>query len=91
MKKTHKPAAAVSADAIARLADQGKDVSHFFRGQGLMIEPTFRLAQAIPVPDSVGRKSGGSVEALAPQFNRPAFSPRRKTNPTKPRPIDTPA
>ena len=34
MEKTRKSAQPVSADAIARLADQGKDVSHFFKGQG---------------------------------------------------------
>ncbi len=30
MKKIPKPARPVSADAIARLADQGKDISRFF-------------------------------------------------------------
>jgi hypothetical protein len=39
MKKTRKLATAVSADAIARMADQGKDVTHFFKGQGRMIQP----------------------------------------------------
>jgi hypothetical protein len=34
MKKTRKSAQPVSADAIARLADQGTDISHFFKGQG---------------------------------------------------------
>ena len=37
MKKARKSAQPVSADAIARLADQGKDVSNFFKGQGRMI------------------------------------------------------
>jgi len=43
VKKTRKPAAAVAADAIARLADQGKDVSRFFKGQGLMVQPIRRV------------------------------------------------
>ena len=43
MKKTRKPAKPVSADAIARLADQGKDVSRFFKGQGRMVQPTQRV------------------------------------------------
>jgi hypothetical protein len=43
MKKTRKPAGAVSADAIARLADQGKDVSRFFKGQGRMVQPIQRV------------------------------------------------
>ena len=43
MKKTRKSAQPVSADAIARLADQGEDVSHFFRGQGRMVQPIRRV------------------------------------------------
>src|SRR5205807_4779089 len=43
MKKTRKSAQPASADAIARLADQGKDVSHFFRGQGRMVQPIQRV------------------------------------------------
>jgi hypothetical protein len=43
MKKTRKPANAVSADAIAGLADQGKDVSRFFKGQGRMVQPIQRV------------------------------------------------
>ena len=43
MKKTRKGAKPVSADAIARLADQGKDVSHFFKGQGRMVQPIQRV------------------------------------------------
>ena len=43
MKKTRKPGQPVSADAIARLADKGKDVSHFFKGQGRMVQPIQRV------------------------------------------------
>jgi len=43
MKKTRKPAKPVSADAIARLADQGEDVSRFFKGQGRMAQPIQRV------------------------------------------------
>ena len=39
MKKTRNPAKPVSADAIARLADKGKDISRFFKGQGRMVQP----------------------------------------------------
>jgi hypothetical protein len=38
MKRTRK-----SADAIARMADQGKDVSRFFKGQGRMVQPIQRV------------------------------------------------
>jgi hypothetical protein len=40
MKTTRKSAKPVSADAIARLAGQGKDISHYFEGQGRMVQPT---------------------------------------------------
>jgi hypothetical protein len=43
MKKTRKPAKPVSADTIARLADRGKDVSGFFKGQGRMVQPIQRV------------------------------------------------
>jgi hypothetical protein len=43
MKKTRKSTKPASADAIARLADQGKDVSHFFKGQGRMVQPIQRV------------------------------------------------
>src|ERR1017187_3392418 len=43
MKKTRKSPQPVSADAIARLADQGEDVSHFFGGQGRMVQPIRRV------------------------------------------------
>ena len=43
MKRTRKPAKPVSADKIARLADQGKDISGFFKGQGRMVQPIQRV------------------------------------------------
>jgi hypothetical protein len=43
VKKTHKPAKAVSADRIARLADEGKDISGFFKGRGRMVQPIQRV------------------------------------------------
>lgn len=43
MKKTRKAAKPVSAEAIARLADRGKDVSGYFKGQGRMVQPIQRV------------------------------------------------
>lgn len=43
MKKIRKPAKPVSAEAIAELADRGKDVSGFFKGQGRMVQPIQRV------------------------------------------------
>ena len=43
MKKIRDSARPASADAIARLADQGKDVSRFFEGRGRMVQPIQRV------------------------------------------------
>jgi hypothetical protein len=43
MKKTRRSAKPISADAIARLADRGEDVSRFFKGQGRMVQPIQRV------------------------------------------------
>jgi hypothetical protein len=43
MKKTRKAVNSVSADKIARLADRGKDVSRFFKGEGRMVQPIQRV------------------------------------------------
>ena len=43
MKKTRSSARPASADAIARLAEQGKDVSRFFKGEGRMVLPIQRV------------------------------------------------
>lgn len=43
MKRTRKSSTPVSAEAIARLADQGQDVSRFFKRQGRMVQPIQRV------------------------------------------------
>jgi hypothetical protein len=43
MKKTRKPAAPVSAETIARMADRQEDISGFFKGQGRMVQPIQRV------------------------------------------------
>jgi len=43
MKSIRKNRKHVSAEAIARLADQGKDVSHFFTNNGRMMGPIQRV------------------------------------------------
>ena len=43
MKKTRKSTRPVSAEAIARMADRGKDISHFFTGHGRMVQPIQRV------------------------------------------------
>jgi len=43
MKKTHRSAKPISAEEIARMADQGKDVSVFFKSHGRMVQPIRRV------------------------------------------------
>jgi len=43
MKKTREPAKSISADAIARSAERGKDLSGFFKIQGRMMQPIQRM------------------------------------------------
>ncbi len=43
MKNTRNSVKPISAEAIAHLAEQGKDVSRFFRGQGRMVQPIRRV------------------------------------------------
>ena len=43
MNKTRKRGKKVSAEAIARLADEGKDVSRFFTNKGRMMGPVQRV------------------------------------------------
>jgi hypothetical protein len=43
MRKIRKPDGVVSADAIARLADKGENISRFFKGEGRMVQPIQRV------------------------------------------------
>jgi len=43
MKKAREAAKPITAEAIARLADQGKDISGFFEGKGRMVQPIQRV------------------------------------------------
>jgi hypothetical protein len=43
MKQTPKKSKPISAEAIARMADQGKDISRFFTNKGRMVYPVQRV------------------------------------------------
>ncbi len=43
MKKIRKLVKPVTAEAIARMADQGRDISKFFQGTGRMVRPIQRV------------------------------------------------
>jgi Ribbon-helix-helix protein, copG family len=78
MKKTRKSANPVSADAIARMAEQGKDVSHFFKGQGKMVEPIQRVnvdltATMLEELDQAARELNVSRQAVIKTLVRQAL------------------
>ncbi len=43
MRKTRKTTEPVGAEEIAKMADQGQDVSRFFQGKGRMVQPVQRV------------------------------------------------
>ena len=43
MQKTRKSVRPVAAEDIAKMADQGQDVSRFFQGKGRMVQPIQRV------------------------------------------------
>jgi len=66
MKKSHKPAKPVTAEAIARLADQGEDISRFFR-QGRMVPPSgpFKHLSSRAQRDASHERSASREPALS--------------------------
>jgi len=78
MKKTRKSTKPVSADQIARLAEQGKDVSRFFKGQGRMIQPIQRVnvdvtASMLKELDTAARDLNVSRQAVIKTLVRQAL------------------
>ena len=78
MKDSRKSAKPVSADAIARLADQGKDVSGFFKGQGRMVRPIQRVnvdltAAMLEKLDGAARELNVSRQAVIKTLVRQAL------------------
>jgi hypothetical protein len=49
MKRAHKSVKPVSAEAIARLAEQGKNVSRYFTNRGRVMEPLIGPIQRVNV------------------------------------------
>ncbi len=49
MRKTRKPAKPVPAERIARLAEQGKDVSRYFTNRGPMMKPVVEPVRRVNV------------------------------------------
>ena len=94
MKESRHSAQPVPAEAIARLADQGKNVSRFFKGEGRMVHPVRRVQVDFTAPmirelDHFARELAISRQAAIrtlvrqalDQHNRPPVS--EPVNPTR--------
>ncbi len=89
MKNTRRRQKPVSAEAIARRADQGKDVSRFFTNTGRMMEPIRRVNVDFAAPllnelDRAAEELNISRQAVIKTLVRQALDQRylaRKTHP----------
>lgn len=75
LPKTTKP---ITAEAIARLADQGKDISRFFQGKGRMVQPIQRVnvdltASMLDELDKAAQKLNVSRQAVIKTLVRQAL------------------
>ena len=68
MKEARNSVKPVSADAIARGAEKGKDVSRFFKGEGRMVQPI----QRVNVDVTAGMPEELDRAALNPNVSRQA-------------------
>ena len=80
MKSTHKNTAP-TAEAIARLADKGQDVSRFFTGTGRMMAPVQRVNVDFATPmlselDDAARELNISRQAVIKTLVRQALDQR---------------
>ena len=78
MKKTPKTTKKVSAEAIAKMADSGKDVTRFFSGKGRMVQPIQRVnvdltAEMLGELDSVSKRLNISRQAVIKTLVRQAL------------------
>ena len=81
MKNTRKSAKPVSADEIAKMAEQGKDVSRFFKGEGRMVLPIQRVNVDFATPmlrelDRQARELNISRQAVIKTLLRQALDQR---------------
>ena len=78
MKNTHNRKKPVTAEAIARLADEGKDVSRFFTNAGRMVGPVRRVNVDFALPmleelDDAAKKLNISRQAVIKTLIRQAL------------------
>ena len=81
MRKTRKAGKAAGAEAIARLADQGRDISRFFKRRGRMVQPIQRVnvdltATMLEELDQAARDLNVSRQAVIKTLVRQALDQR---------------
>ena len=79
MKRTPKKKSAPSAQAIARMADQGKDVSRYFTNRGKIMQPIQRVnvdltADMLQELDQAASELNVSRQAVIKTFIRQALN-----------------
>jgi hypothetical protein len=90
MKNIRRQQKAVSADTIARLADQGEDVSRFFTNSGRRMEPIRRVNVDFTSPmlnelDDAAKELNISRQALIKTLIRQALDQRHLARNTRPK------
>jgi hypothetical protein len=78
MKRTLKSEKPVAAETIAEMADRGEDISHFFQGEGRMVQPIQRVnvdltAAMLDELDSAARELNVSRQAVIKTLVRQAL------------------
>ena len=81
MKNSHSRKTIVEAEEIARLADKGEDVSHFFTGTGRMMPPVQRVNVDFAAPmlselDAAAKELNISRQAVIKTLIRQALDQR---------------
>lgn len=78
MKKTRNSPKAISAEAIARMAEEGKSVAGFFKPKGRMVQPVQRVNVDLAAPmleelDIAAEELNVSRQAVIKTFVRQAL------------------
>jgi hypothetical protein len=83
MKKMHRRKKPVSAETIARMADEGKDVSRFFTNSGMMRKPIQRVNVDFTAPmlkelDNAAEELNVSRQAVIKTLIRQGLDQRQR-------------